>query len=213
MLRVRLLLLLTSLLPPTLANAAYLADDAVDVARALDSAPKINSAAAKADRAASEGWQARRTAADCARANGERHVNLHVLFAGPGGSLTEAEANRLMPFFQNVKEDGENFSRQGKAYWQWKDSIKLCSGMDSPPGFSYPSGHSTDSRVFARVLGEIFPSRKSAFLARADQVAENRVIEGAHYLSDVEAGKVLGDLIFAALMRNAAFMQDLRQQR
>jgi acid phosphatase (class A) len=218
MLRAALLLLIALL--PFAAQAAYLDDDGVDVVRSLDPAPKITSAAAKADLAASEHWQVQRTGNDCARANQEMHVNLQVLFAGPGGPLTEAEANRLSPFFQDVKEDGENFSRQGKAYWrrlrpylQWKDSIKLCAGMEPPYGFSYPSGHATDSRVFARVLGEIFPARKGAFLARADEVAENRVIEGAHYVSDVEAGKKLGDLIFAALLRNEAFREDLRKQK
>jgi acid phosphatase (class A) len=76
-------------------------------------------------------------------------------------------------------------------------------------GFSYPSGHAAYSRLFALILSELQPERKSEFMARADQAALNRVIGGVHYPTDIEAGKKLAEDIFADLRKNPDFRRDL----
>lgn len=219
MLYLRIALVLTCLSVAATAQAKYLSDDDIDLVQVLDPAPAVNSAVAKADREVSEEWQRRRTDQDCENVINEDHVKLQALFGSPG-PLSEAEVARLTPFMKDVKKDGSYFSELGKKQWkrlrpylQYSSSVRLCPGMDPPDDFSYPSGHATDSRLFALVLSEIYPARKSAFLARADHVAEDRVIAGAHFPSDIEAGKKLGDLIFAALMHNDSFREDLRKQR
>ena len=68
-----------------------------------------------------------------------------------------------------------------------------------------PSG----SYVLAAVLGELFPDKKSALMARADAVAQSRVVAGVHYPSDIEQGKVLGQAIMTAFLANPAFQRDL----
>ena len=74
---------------------------------------------------------------------------------------------------------------------------------------SYPSGHTTVSRVFAGILDEIDPSRKALFDSRADQVAQDRVIGGVHHASDIVEGKRLGDELFQAFERSDGFQRDL----
>ncbi len=76
-------------------------------------------------------------------------------------------------------------------------------------GFSYPSGHSTRSRLFARVLGELDPAKMDAFLKCGDEIANDRIIGGMHYRSDVLASWKLGDLLFAELMKDPGFVKDL----
>jgi acid phosphatase (class A) len=201
------------------AAVGYLSEDEIDVVSALGPPPKINSAVARNDRAVSEGWQLRRTPEDCERILREAHVNLQSLFAGPGGLITDAEANRLSPFIMKVKQDGAYYSELEKMHWRrlrpfaQYPSIRLCPEMDSPGDFSFPSGHATDSRLFALVLAEIYPLRRTALIAHADQIAEDRVIAGAHFSTDVEAGKKLGDLLFSALMSHDSFREDLRKQK
>lgn len=216
----RFALVLACLSVSATARANYLSDDDVDVIGALEPAPKINSAIAKADREVSESWQERRTTQDCENVLHESRVKLQALFGAPEGPLSDAEVARLSPFMMKVKQDGSSLSELGKNHWkrlrpylQYGNTVKLCPGLEPPGDYSYPSGHATGSRLFALVLGEIFPARRSAFLTRADHVAEDRVIAGAHFPSDIEAGKKLGDLIFAALMRNDSFREDLRKQR
>jgi hypothetical protein len=75
--------------------------------------------------------------------------------------------------------------------------------------YSYPSGHASGSEVQARILGVLFPDRAGELLKRARQVSDGRVVAGAHYASDTEAGENLGDLIFEQLEASAQFKQDL----
>ena len=44
--------------------------------------------------------------------------------------------------------------------------------------------------------------------ARADEAALDRVIGGVHYPTDIEAGKRLGEAIYAELRKNPAFQRD-----
>ena len=75
--------------------------------------------------------------------------------------------------------------------------------------FSYPSGHASGSRILADILGELFPAKKAALLARADAVGHGRVIAGVHYPSDIQAGQRLGQALSDALLANPAFQTDL----
>ena len=75
--------------------------------------------------------------------------------------------------------------------------------------FSYPSGHSSGSELQAHILGKLFPTRIDAFLTRAQQVADGRVVAGVHYASDAEAGIALGDLLFTELENKPEFENDL----
>jgi hypothetical protein len=75
--------------------------------------------------------------------------------------------------------------------------------------FSYPSGHASGSAVQARILSELFPERAEDLFKRARQVADGRVVAGAHYASDTEFGEKLGDLIFEQLEASAKFKRDL----
>jgi acid phosphatase (class A) len=75
--------------------------------------------------------------------------------------------------------------------------------------FSYPSGHATGSQLQARLLGRLFPAQAEDLLHRARQVADGRVVAGAHYASDTEYGLALGDLVFQQLVANPKFVSDL----
>jgi acid phosphatase (class A) len=75
--------------------------------------------------------------------------------------------------------------------------------------FSYPSGHSSGTELQARILGKLFPARSEALLTRARQVADGHVVAGVHYVSDMEAGIVLGDLLFTQLENKPEFENDL----
>ena len=65
------------------------------------------------------------------------------------------------------------------------------------------------ARLFAHVLGTIYPERKDALMKRADEVARNRVLGGVHHPTDVEAGKKMGDVLGKSLIANPAFMAQL----
>jgi acid phosphatase (class A) len=80
-------------------------------------------------------------------------------------------------------------------------------------GPSYPSGHSTVGWTTALILSALAPGRTSALFARARSYGESRVVCGVHYVSDVEAGRVVGSAVFGALEGDPGFRADLEAAR
>jgi membrane-associated phospholipid phosphatase len=62
----------------------------------------------------------------------------------------------------------------------------------SPPNLSFPSGHATLSFATAAALAVVLPTWRRAFFLAASLVAAERVLENAHYVSDVVAGAGFG---------------------
>jgi membrane-associated phospholipid phosphatase len=60
---------------------------------------------------------------------------------------------------------------------------------------SFPSGHATTALAFATCLAMIWPRHGVAWLACGVFVALTRAFIGAHWMSDVVAGAVLGVLV------------------
>ena len=78
---------------------------------------------------------------------------------------------------------------------------------------SYPSGHTTVGYLLALTLIEIVPARRDAILARADDYANNRLVCGVHYRSDIQAGKSLAYAIHALMTSDASYQADLSRAR
>jgi acid phosphatase (class A) len=78
---------------------------------------------------------------------------------------------------------------------------------------SYPSGHSTLSWTWGLILADLEPDRSTEIMSRARSIGESRIVCGVHYASDVEAGRVTGSLLFAALESDAGFRADLEKAR
>ena len=62
---------------------------------------------------------------------------------------------------------------------------------------SYPSGHSTQARLVARIMAKKYPEHEIEFLKAGDECGMGRIKAGFHYSSDNEAGKLLGEKLFA----------------
>lgn len=154
-------------------------------------------------------YQNTRTEQDCRKAAAQDVVSLENLFVKDNGPLTLAEAKKLkLGFALLYVEAGLNIWKAKALFKRPRpyDShavLKPCVPKES--SYSYPSGHTTLARFFARSLAEIYPDRAVQFLERADQISENRVIGGVHYPSDIAAGKVLGDEIADFTIKSGYF--------
>jgi acid phosphatase (class A) len=78
---------------------------------------------------------------------------------------------------------------------------------------SYPSGHVTRSTMMAIVMADLFPDKRGALFARADDYAMSRIIGGMHYFNDLQAGERSGTAIAAVLFTRADFRSDLEAAR
>ncbi len=144
-------------------------------------------------------YQHTRTQQDCDKAASQESVDFRNFFQAPAGPLTAQEVKALEKKMEDAGKQASQSSRFAKNLYQRprpyqrNSAIHPCIRMES--SYSYPSGHTTISRVWARLLSRIHPERAADFLRISDAVAENRVIGGVHHPSDIEAGKKLGDAI------------------
>ncbi len=178
--------------------------------------PAADSDAQKADRAAVLDWQARRTDADCARAERTFFVAFDSLWGewSPFPQPLPPEAQR---FFDRLDSDIGAAARVMKDRYQRPrpELTRPCpgpdSGMKKGGSYSYPSSHAAISRVFAAVLTDLVPERKAEFFANADDIARDRVIIGVHYPTDIAAGKALGDLFMPACSNRRTIAKTWRE--
>jgi len=92
-----------------------------------------------------------------------------------------------------------------------RDTVKEIQPYEA--GYSYPSGHSTRSWLYALVLGQLDPPDRHAFLRSAAGVGWDRILGGMHYQSDVIASRTLAQLIYSALMEEPDFVKALGELR
>lgn len=78
---------------------------------------------------------------------------------------------------------------------------------------SYPSGHTILGWGVALLLSEINPSRADTIMARGYMYGESRVIVGAHWQSDVDAGRLAASVAYAKLHTSDAFLEQMRKAR
>lgn len=115
-----------------------------------------------------------------------------------GLSTSEAKAyyHRVRPF----------------VYWNEHTSVPDTE-KDLINNGSYPSGHTAIGWCVALILADINPARATEILKRGFEYGQSRVIVGAHYQSDVDAGRVMGAAAFVALLSNPEFVKDLEAAR
>jgi acid phosphatase (class A) len=78
---------------------------------------------------------------------------------------------------------------------------------------SYPSGHAAFAAVCAILLSDMVPGKRAQLFARAADFDHSRLIVGAHFPTDLDAGRVAGTIAAALMMQNAAFQRDYAAAR
>lgn len=114
---------------------------------------------------------------------------LVVVIAATAPNVSQRVIGRLRP---NQAESHLAFTRP-------------AAGLVQRAPVSFPSGEAATAFALARVLSRLFPRRRRAFLIGAGLAAGARLVNGAHYLSDVIAGALLG--VVAARLLSAAVLQ------
>lgn len=106
-----------------------------------------------------------------------------------------------------VNDIAKNFYRTRRPFVAAPDRVQLK--VAPFQSYSYPSGHTMESRVLAEVMGMLWPDHRLAFRASADEIAWHRVQAGAHYPHDLAGGKLQAMQLVGALVTNDEFKDDL----
>ncbi len=78
---------------------------------------------------------------------------------------------------------------------------------------SYPSGHTNRSWACALILAEVNPDNAEAIFSCGYAYGESRVIVGAHWQSDVEAGRLAGSIAYSRLQTSSAFREQMEKAK
>lgn len=207
--------LISLLLMMSCFTPAFAQYDVLDNNDTIGPYPALGSAGEKQDIAQMLYLQQTRTAEECAAAELQATANLSTLFGGKNGSLTNAEVSKVQKKLRAVTiKTGLEIYFAKREYKRPRPyithpEIKPCIELESSK--SYPSGHATLARVYARLLAVIYPERAELFEQLGDQAALNRVIGGVHHPSDVIAGQKLGDILADEYLADSRFRKDLEK--
>tara|TARA_Y100000004_G_scaffold101667_2_gene113981 strand:+ start:73 stop:615 length:543 start_codon:yes stop_codon:yes gene_type:complete len=96
-----------------------------------------------------------------------------------------------------ILELKKHFNRPRPKVLAKKMNIKMKDiEMDSMKTPSYPSGHSVQGILIAKVLGDKYPKAKNAFKKTGDDISYSRRVARAHYKSDSKLGESMGNLMY-----------------
>ncbi len=126
-----------------------------------------------------------------------------------GSKFNKEKLPKLNAFFIRVLASEGPVTDPAKDVWkrprphQYSELAKPVVKLSK--SYSYPSGHATAGTLMGIILANMLPEKRAEIMQRAYEYANNRIVAGIHFRSDVEAGRMAGTLIAAALMNRADF--------
>jgi acid phosphatase (class A) len=144
----------------------------------------------------------------------EEHLKSEHVLLAVEPEMTRAKFPKTYDLLDRVLATAGAASSNAKNYWKIKrpfltdKKIKLLVSSIGIGELSYPSGHTTASYAMARVCALLIPQKSEEFFARANKIAEHRVLVGAHFPTDLKGGRQMALLVVGGLLQNAEFQKD-----
>jgi acid phosphatase (class A) len=210
------LLLSLALVLPLCASDRYLTPGHPDGVALLAPPPAPGSEEEAADLQLSREVVKARTSAQTARAMDDAKLTIFYFTRAIGPIFQPGKFPKTEAIMAEIKKEMRDVVNAPKNYWKRKRPYQMDASLafGAPEDtYSYPSGHSTVGTVDALVLAELFPDKREDILALGRQVGWDRVLTGYHFLTDVRAGRVLGQAIVRELMASPSFQHDLAEAK
>ncbi len=219
----RLILLLSAFVLATTAWASdsksshYIEVSALDLSTILPPPPAAGSPESKSEIETLIELQSTATPEDFARARKDEKRDPSAFTNVLGSWFTEENLPVTFQLLNNAEKESQSISEKIKRLWKRPRppviDNRVQARINLPSSPSYPSGHSLQGAEWALILAQLAPDKKDALLERGKNFGQSRVVGGVHYPSDMVAGQLLGEKLFAQLMENPAFQEDLKQAK
>jgi len=143
-------------------------------------------------------------------------------FSEPLGlKMSKEETPEIYKLLKDSKATCENISNFPKFYYKRiRPFMRFHEHTATPQfepdlrrNFSYPSGHTILGWCSALLLSEINPVRADTILARGMMYGESRVIVGAHWQSDVDAGRLAASAVYSRMHTSERFLEQMQLAR
>src|SRR5579859_5110012 len=216
--RPALLLLALLISQPALADDGASHHAAIELSNLLPPPPAAGSPLAERDLQAVLAVQAARSPADEAAARADTDHSVFRFADVFGDTFNAGALPKTATFFERVAKYDKAQVKVAKEYWHHPRPPFVSSQVkplaeEKPDDWSYPSGHATLGYSEAVLLANMVPEKRAEIFARADLYGQHRVMMGAHFPSDVEAGRLAGTVIGAQLLQSADWQADYQAAR
>ena len=117
---------------------------------------------------------------------------------------------------RNICTDVKKFYARQRPFLRFHESTLTPEEeefMSNGSSYSYPSGHALKGWCLALLLSEINPERADTLFARAYMYGDSRVIVGAHWQSDVDAGRLAATVAYGKMHTHPLFMKQLEKAK
>jgi acid phosphatase (class A) len=158
-----------------------------------------------------------------------------------GDDLTSSSNSKLLAFLDRTAAKGALISVPAKKYWKrtrpyaFSAEVEAMGDMspqstsipevdtggkpnpdkqkaaDELAHSSYPSGHATFGTICVILLADMVPEKRAELFARNRDYEHSRMVLGAHFPSDLEAGRIAGTLAAQRLLQKPAVRRDLKR--
>ena len=136
--------------------------------------------------------------------------------------ITEESTPAIWRLLQRVGETGNKATGKAKRkYMRMRPFARMNEHVwgefdnewDLRHNGSYPSGHTGFGWSTALALAEMVPEFQDTILRRGYEYGDSRVIVGAHWQSDVDAGRLAASAAFARMHTSSEYTEDLEDAR
>ena len=181
----------------------------IDLTMILPPPPANDSAQTKAELGEVLTLQVTRTPEMVASAVADAEENVWRFANVMGPRFNKETLPKFSAFFDRVVATEGAVVDPAKDVWkrprphQLSDLVKPAVKLSSSG--SWPSGHATVGTMMGIILSDMVPEKRAEIMARAAEYAHNREVGGIHYASDIEMGKISGNVIAAVLLNRDDF--------
>ena len=198
------------------AKSQFFATGEVDASRLLPPPPADGSSRQKEELAELHRIEEARTPEALAQAKSDAANETVTMFSGVlGTSFDIAKLPATARLFADIAKEEEAATGPAKDFFHRArpylvdPSLNSCAGKSAKSASgSYPSGHATVAYAMGIVLASLVPSHAQDILKRASEFAENRLVCGVHYRSDITAGETFGSVLAVDLLRKSNFQRE-----
>jgi acid phosphatase (class A) len=191
----------------------------LNVALVLEPPPSPNSVTTQTELAIIHGVEQTRTPQQIAAARADdKEQDIFIFRELLGQDFTAQKLPLTADLSRHIHNDESVVTKPLKTIYarsrpfQSDNTLKpVCTLTDEPN--SYPSGHTVSGYLMALTLVQMLPEKQAQIMKRADDYANNRIVCGVHYPSDIEAGRNTAYVMFGYMLANPQFQRELSVAR